>query len=126
MTKHHSALALVPALIFLVSSAPVRADDTGLASMHDWRVEGGRTCYAEHTHYGSSAGLASKKLAEVEAIKSWQSFTAFEYGTDWANFARAASRKVSCKQGSGGWGCEVEARPCNVRVVKSAAKGKKK
>jgi hypothetical protein len=88
------------------------ADDTGFASSHSWRKEGGRTCFAEHTHYGSSAGLANKKIATTEAIKSWAGFTAWEYGTDWANFNKAAGKQIKCSQGASGWGCEIEARPC--------------
>jgi len=106
------ARAALVAAAFIAFTAPSTADDTGLASMHAWKKVGKLTCYAEHTHYGTSAGHRDKKAAMAEAAKSWASFTAFEYGTDWANFNKATAKKFSCNQTSGGWGCEVEARPC--------------
>lgn len=100
-----------------IPSAPARADDNGVAaSIHDLRREGRRWCQDGHFHTGNSAGAATKKAAMAEAIDSWQGFTAFEYGTDWAYFRIAASKSVKCSQGpGGGWGCEVEARPCKKR-----------
>lgn len=88
------------------------ADDTGLAGIHDFKREKGKVCFSDHFHYGNSAGLATKKAAEVEAIKSWSSFTDLEYGSDWAKYSKAASKSMKCSQSSGGWGCELEARPC--------------
>lgn len=84
----------------------------GLAAMHDVRVERGKLCYTDHYHYGGSNSMPSKKAAQVEAIRSWQSFTDMEYGRRWSNFRNAASKKVNCTQGASGWGCEIEARPC--------------
>jgi len=89
-----------------------RADETGLAGMHKWVKVGKKTCFEGHEHYGSSAGMRDKKSATAEAIKSWSGFTAFEYGTTWANFNKAHKKRISCTQGSGGWGCEIEAIPC--------------
>ena len=77
-------------------------------------------------HYGQSYGVASKKQAEVAAIKDWQGFTAFEYGGSWSNFALAGSRGIKCEQGPSGWGCNVEARPCKAGGGGPAAKAKKK
>lgn len=91
------------------------ADETGLASMHAWRREGGRTCMADHWHYGSSGQHSSKAAAQRAAIRSWQDFTDLEYGSNWARFSRAASRRVSCSRASTGWSCDVEARPCRGR-----------
>lgn len=85
----------------------------GLAAMHDVRVERGKLCYSEHYHYGGSKAMPSKKAAQIEAIRAWQSFTDMEYGPRWSNYRNAASKKVSCTQGAGGWGCEIEARPCS-------------
>ena len=90
---------------------PVAADDTGFATMHDLRREGGRLCMSDHFHSGTGSG-ASKRAAQAEAIKSWADFTALEYGSDWARFSRAASKGMSCMKGSGGIDCQVEARPC--------------
>ena len=53
--------------------------------MHDLRKEGGRTCFTDHYHYGNGSG-ATKASAQRDAIGSWQSFTDFEYGSDWARF----------------------------------------
>lgn len=89
------------------------ADDTGVASsLHALRREGGRVCMTDHWHYGSSGVQSTKKRAQMDAIRSWADFTAFEYGTDWARWYRARSRKVSCSRASGGYRCDVEARPC--------------
>jgi hypothetical protein len=94
-------------------AAPAFADETGLAGMHDWRKEGKKTCFVDHTHFGTSAGLATKAQAQAEAIQSWSSFTSLEYGSSWANFSKASSKKIDCKQsGSGTWGCDLSARPC--------------
>ena len=93
--------------------ASAQADDTGLAqALHDVRREGGKLCQVDHFHFGSSAGLQSKKHAMADAISFWQGFTAAEYGTDWANYRIAGSKSAKCTVSSGGWGCEVEARPC--------------
>lgn len=93
----------------------VLADETGLASMHDWRRERGKTCMRDHWHYGSSGAHRSKKRARLAAIRSWQNFTAWEYGSDWARFYRSGSRKIRCSRSSAGWSCDVEGRPCRRR-----------
>jgi hypothetical protein len=93
-------------------SAPALADDTGFAYTHDLRREGGRTCFSDHYHYGSGGG-PTKAAAQKAAIGSWASFTDFEYGSDWARFSRAASKGMNCsRSGSGGFDCQLEARPC--------------
>ncbi len=97
----------------VVSVMPVSADDTGMAqSLHDVRREGRKLCIVDHWHYGSGVG-ATKKAAMADAVGSWQSFTALEYGTDWARFQKASSRTVSCaNSGGGGVSCSIDARPC--------------
>jgi hypothetical protein len=98
--------------LLVVGGLPVSADDNGLAgTIHDLRRESGRLCQVDHWHYGSGVG-ATKKLAMADAVGSWQSFTALEYGTDWARFQRAASRNVSCSKSGGGVNCSIEGRPC--------------
>ncbi len=72
-------------------------------------------CKDGHWHYGSSDStpVKSKKKAINAAIYSWASFTAWEYGTEWAYFNRSADRKVSCEKHPGKrWTCSVEGRPC--------------
>jgi hypothetical protein len=88
------------------------AQETGLAGMHTWRREAGKTCMADHWHYGSSGSQSTKAAAQRAAIASWQDFTDLEYGRRWARFSRAASKKMGCSQGSSGWSCDVEGRPC--------------
>lgn len=89
----------------------VKANETGLASIHDWRREGGRTCMSDHFHYGSGKGPTRKK-AEAAAISSWASFTDLEYGSSWARYSLAAGKAMSCLQSSESWNCDVRARPC--------------
>lgn len=67
---------------------------------------------SDHFHHGSSKGQKSRKLAEDEAIRSWASFTAFEYGETWANFKIAGSKQMNCGPEGGAWGCTTSARPC--------------
>jgi hypothetical protein len=88
------------------------ADQTGVASIHAMRREGGRTCMSDHWHFGSSGAQRTKAAAQRTAIRSWQEFTDLEYGSDWARFYRAAGRKIRCSRSSSGWYCDVEARPC--------------
>jgi hypothetical protein len=108
LTILRSALALV---MLGAVCAPAVADDTGFAYMHDLRKERGRTCFVGHYHYGNGSGR-SKRSAKRDAIRSWVSFTAFEYGSDWARWRRARSKRMGCTRGGKGYNCQVEARPC--------------
>lgn len=93
-------------------AGPVAADDNGIAgAIHDLRREGRKLCQVDHWHYGNGSG-ATKKAALADAASSWGSFTAMEYGTDWGNFNKAASRAVSCTPSGGGVNCAIEGRPC--------------
>jgi hypothetical protein len=102
------------AIVAAATSVPViAASDTGLATaLHAVRREGGRLCMVDHWHYGSSGTKSTKAAAQKAAIASWQDFTDLEYGSVWARFSRAASRKVGCSPTGGGWTCDIEARPC--------------
>ena len=103
---------LPAAVLMLALSTSAHADDTGLASIHDWRKEGGRTCMSDHFHDGAGSG-DSRKAAEAKAIASWVSFTAFEYGTIWGNYNIAGSKKVDCTEtGAKSWSCSLTARAC--------------
>lgn len=102
---------LAAALVMSAVPGPALADDTGFAYMHDMRREGGRTCFTDHYHYGNGNG-PTKAAAQKAAISSWASFTAFEYGSDWARFSRAASKAMSCSGSAGNVSCQLEARPC--------------
>ena len=88
------------------------ADETGLASMHEWRRERGRICMSDHWHYGSSGSQRSRNAAQRAAIRSWVDFTNLEYGTVWARWGRAASKRMTCSPSGTGWNCDAEARPC--------------
>lgn len=85
---------------------------SGLAATHNMRREGGRLCFADHFHYGSSAGKPTAAAAQAAAAGSWSSFVDFEYGSAWASYARASAKDMKCSQASIGWACEVSARPC--------------
>lgn len=105
-------LLVALALALGAAGGPVTADETGFAALHDLRREGGRNCFLDHYHYGSSEGVRTRKAAEAAAIASWSGFVDLEYGSDWARFSRAASKAVKCEETGSGWGCTVEARPC--------------
>lgn len=104
---------IIAAIVATAIGVPTSsADETGMASMHTWRREGGRTCMSDHWHYGSSGSQPSRAIAQRAAIRSWQDFTDLEYGSDWARFGRSASRRMGCSRSGGGWSCDAEARPC--------------
>jgi hypothetical protein len=105
-------ILLLAATSLVIASAAASADETGLASIHDWRKEGGRTCMSDHFHDGAGNG-DSRKAAEAAAISSWVSFTVFEYGTTWGSYNLAGSKKMDCTEnGSKAWSCAVSARAC--------------
>lgn len=110
--KHTLLVAAAFAVSITTLPAPISADETGMASMHEWVRVGRKVCYKDHTHYGSSSGHRSKRAALRAAIKEWQEFTAFEYGTSWAYFRRANAKRNSCNREASGWYCSVQARPC--------------
>ena len=101
----------VLALVFSATASPALADDTGMASIHDLRREGGRLCMSDHWHSGSGSG-GNQKAAMRDAVGSWSSFTSLEYGSVWASWGRAASKGASCSKDSPGYSCSISARPC--------------
>lgn len=108
MTKQ---LALF-AMMMIGAASAAKADDTGFASIHDWRNEPGRrVCMSDHFHDGSGTGQTQKE-AEAAARSSWASFTILEYGTDWGSYALSASQKMDCNSSAGTWSCQTSARPC--------------
>jgi hypothetical protein len=77
---------------------------------------------AGHIHDGSGSG-ASKTQAQNAAISSWTSFTAFEYGSDWARYNSAAGKSMKCKPAGSVWSCAVQARPCKLgRAVRQVGR----
>lgn len=112
-TSLFAAAALAATVATSLAATPAHADDTGVAqTLHATARIGGKLCLTEHSHFGGSSGQASEKAAKAEAIKAWAGFTAWEYGTDWANIRKAIKVSMRCSQGSGGWGCELNANPC--------------
>lgn len=108
--------AILRICAFLIAT-PVAAQtaETGLATIHDWRNEAGRVCMSAHSHDGSGNGQ-TRKAAEASAVASWSSFTVFEYGRAWGNYALSGSKKMACNQGGKAqFSCDVTARPCKRR-----------
>ncbi len=97
-------------------SAPVAANDSGLAkALHVLRVQGGKICTVEHTHYGESWSYRSKAKARRRAVAVWRGLVIAEYGTDWGNYRRSKARQESCWRSGRRWRCKVESRPCRPR-----------
>jgi hypothetical protein len=97
------------ALIALTTPmTPALADDTGFAGIHSMVRTGGRLCFVDHSH----SGQRSRQAAEAMAVRSWASFTATEYGSDWASIHKAIKRRMACSQSSNGWSCDLDATPC--------------
>ena len=94
----------------------MKADESGFASMHAWRRVGGKTCFVDHSHEGSGSG-ATQQAAMSDAIKSWQSFTALEYGSDWASYANSIAKSASCNRGSSTVSCSISSIPCKGGVM---------
>ncbi len=100
------------ALIALGGTSAAVANDTGFAqSTHDTRREGGKLCIVGHTHGGDGIG-GTQKVALNAAIKAFVITTVDEYGSDWAKWAKAASKTVKYEKTADGWSAHAEARPC--------------
>jgi hypothetical protein len=119
-------LAPIAAVAVAVAATAGPVSAQGLEFLHDQRVEGGRVCMVDHFHHGSSGGHDTRAAAEREAIASWSGFTAWEYGDRWGSWRIAASRKASCSQLTGSWGCQVEARPCRPQIGSGPARPRAK
>jgi hypothetical protein len=93
------------------------ADDSGLAqALHEVRKVGGKLCLTDHYHDGSGSG-ANQELALRQAIRSWQSFTDLEYGSDWASYNNSVGKSVSCGRSMGEISCTISSRPCKGGVL---------
>lgn len=101
------------AAFFAIAATPAAfANDTGFAqSTHDIRREGGKLCIVGHTHGGDGTG-GSQKIALNAAIKAFVITTVDEYGSDWANWSKSASKTVKYEKTGDGWSAHAEARPC--------------
>ncbi|MGL4394973.1 MAG: hypothetical protein ACRCS9_00395 [Hyphomicrobium sp.] len=105
-------LAVGCALVVSASADAAPKKPVMIDAPHDVRVEGRRVCFLDHDHYGSSSGQANRRAAEASAAASWANFVDFEYGSAWASYVKASSKKMTCEQSTSGWGCSLEARPC--------------
>jgi hypothetical protein len=82
-------------------------------TFHDESREGGVCCFSDHFHYGSSGpGFSSRAKAVSAAVGAWSDFVYLEYGGDYDHWGLAHSKSVNCSN-SGGWSCDVSARPCH-------------
>jgi hypothetical protein len=98
--------------VIVAGPQAVLADDNGVGqSIHSVIRVGKKTCFDGHSHSGSGTG-ASQKVAEMSAINNWAGFTAWEYGTDWANINKAVKKSMKCGRSGGSYNCDLEATPC--------------
>lgn len=105
---------LIAALVFsasLTATAQAFAKNDDLLAPHSAYIKGRTQCFDAHTHVGGADGR-TKRTALKAAIREWQSFTAWEYGSTWASYRRAAGKTVEYIKAEVGWTARVEARPC--------------
>jgi len=105
-------IAAALAAAVLLSVVPAAADETGLDVIHAERREGKRLCFTDHFHYGNGNSSVSRNAAIGDAVASWQSFTALEYGSSWGDWRKAGSKKIACGKNGAQWSCQIEGRPC--------------
>jgi hypothetical protein len=111
--KSFTFVALVAVSFLFANPGRSLAGENGFAGMHAQSVIKGRLCFTGHTHVGTGLRETSKKRAIASAAGDWSSFTAFEYGSDWAGWRIATAKQVECGvSASKWWTCEVQARPC--------------
>jgi hypothetical protein len=93
------------------SASVATAAETGMASIHSWRKVGRKTCLIDHQHSGAGSGI-NRKVAELEAIRSWAGFTDLEYGATWSNYNHAIEKRMSCSGSGSSFQCDLLATPC--------------
>ncbi|MGD9784694.1 MAG: hypothetical protein AB7E80_01485 [Hyphomicrobiaceae bacterium] len=100
----------------LLATVTVPSHANGLDKLHKQAREGGRTCMIGHYHFGSSGPWSSKAQAMAVAKRSWERFTAGEYGPAWGSLRLAGSVGYACGSSKSArgtlWSCELKARPC--------------
>lgn len=124
---HSTAIRFAAALALIGACATsVSADDTGLAGIHTWQREAGKTCFVDHFHDGAGNGQ-TQVLAMREAVRSWEGFTALEYGSDWGDWAKAAGKTASCGKNLSDISCNISARACKgTGIVRKVTKPSKR
>lgn len=100
--------------LLIAAAGAASAQESGMSGLHAKVRVGSKLCFADHSHAGNSSGQPSRKAAEIEAIRNWQDFTAWEYGRAWGSYGLAVGKSMSCSGGSS-WGCSIDARPCRGR-----------
>lgn len=121
-------LASVGAALFatLGATAPATAQETGLAAIHTWVSVGRKTCMESHYHDGNGTGKTQKE-AEKAAIRSWESFTIWEYGPLWGRYSASESKTMTCdKTAAAAFSCHVTSRACTMKGGARVAKGRKR
>ncbi len=97
----------------------------GLTFLHKIEPVGDRMCMVEHDHHGDSRPNASKEQAAIEAARAWSSFTALEYGREWADIRLSIDQHLNCApvvlHSGQSWQCKVKAKPCRAGAEKPAA-----
>lgn len=97
----------------------------GLTFLHKIEQVGNRMCMVEHDHHGDSRPNASKEAAAFEAARAWSSFTALEYGREWADIRLSIDQHLKCSpvamHAGQGWQCKIRAKPCSPATANSAA-----
>ena len=111
MRRKLIAALIVSASLTATAQAFAKAQDDDLLAPHSAYIKGRLQCLETHSHVGGADGR-TKRLALRAAIREWQSFTAWEYGSAWASYRRAAGKSVEYIKAEVGWTARVEARPC--------------
>ncbi len=125
MKKLCWAAAAVSLAVSFHGAPNAQAQETGIAGIHEWVRVGRKTCLATHFHDGSGTGKTQKE-AELAAIRSWEAFTAWEYGASWGRYALSESKKMSCdRPTTSEFKCNVTSRACIARSARPAPKRKK-
>ncbi|MGI9381634.1 MAG: hypothetical protein ACR2PO_00645 [Methyloligellaceae bacterium] len=67
-----------------------------------------------HRHLGLGGFYRSRTSARRSAVRVWVAYTRMEYGSAWANFARARRKSIRCLRVPGvrRWWCVARAQPC--------------
>jgi len=104
-------LSAVAATNSIAQSSAKPGKLTGIDNIHAQTRVGGKVCMSDHEHVGEG-NLTSRKGAEAAAVRAWQDFTAFEYGSAWGKYTLAVGKTMNCASTSGRWTCNVTARPC--------------
>ena len=116
MGKFLAIIFLCASVVVSLMGQVVSADDTGLASaLHQLKTEKRKLCMVGHFHTGTSESQKTRRLAMKIAIRNWEDFTSWEYGTDWGRFKQAENKGRLCNKMAKSWECSVQARPCKRR-----------